>query len=223
MLCTANHGTYTLFPPGGDFSDLIEKWTTDGSLTSDGPEGFRRATLSFGYVAPSSMASHLSARTRRRAPSEPHNPPAPHLCRRFAAWTAVPQQFPAGMLCQDFFRAQTLILTVVPFHQVRIDFRHGSEPANSRVLDARRSGLVNTLTKFCPLAARRAVVRSVCCPESLHAVSPWRAKYTAGGVSVMRESNIFSRRPIRRQCGRFPAPWRIDYGLADFARWNLGS
>src|SRR5271166_1888199 len=50
-----------------------------------------------------------------------------YLRRRFAARGAVAEQLPVGMIGVDFGRAQSLILTVVPLHQVRIGFGHPSK------------------------------------------------------------------------------------------------
>src|SRR5277367_4238921 len=53
----------------------------------------------------------------------------PHadLLRRFASRTAVAEEIPVRPLAKNFGGGQTFILAVVPFHEVRIGFRAGSE------------------------------------------------------------------------------------------------
>ena len=55
--------------------------------------------------------------------------PLSYLCWRFTARGAIPEQLPVWAFCKNLVRAQSLILTIVPFHQVRIDFRHRSKPS----------------------------------------------------------------------------------------------
>src|SRR5262249_36338072 len=72
------------------------------------------------------------------------------------------------------------------------------KPASSQVRVARCKGLVHTWAKVIPRnrsASRRALrsprlvsgrsVRPVCWPESVHAVSPCRARYTMGSTSLI--------------------------------------
>src|SRR5262245_32013014 len=58
-----------------------------------------------------------------------HHPVGPraYLIRRFSAGTTVAEQLPTGTFGKDIGRATAFIFTVVPFVQVTIDFRHGSE------------------------------------------------------------------------------------------------
>src|SRR5262245_39293462 len=53
--------------------------------------------------------------------------PRAYLIRRFSAGTTVAEELPTGTLRKDLSRATTFIFTVVPFVQITIDFRHGSE------------------------------------------------------------------------------------------------
>jgi hypothetical protein len=110
---------------------------------------------------------------------------------------------PVWTFRKDLGRTQPLILTVVPFHQVRIGSAAAPNPASSQVRTARCKGLVNTLANvmlFRRSPSRRALrspfevngksVRPVCCPERLHAVSPCRARYTAGSASLMQSLTL---------------------------------
>jgi hypothetical protein len=54
--------------------------------------------------------------------------PLANLCWRFASRSAVPEQLPVWTLSKDLGRTQSLILTVVPLHQVRIGFGRSSKP-----------------------------------------------------------------------------------------------
>src|ERR1700730_16671532 len=60
--------------------------------------------------------------------------PAPHtvstrryVFRRFTSWAAVSKQLPIWAPGTDLGRGETLILAVVPFEQIRIDFGHSPE------------------------------------------------------------------------------------------------
>src|SRR5215468_4070464 len=53
--------------------------------------------------------------------------PGANLIRRFSSGATVTEQLPTGTLRKDLGRATAFILAVVPFVQVTIDFRHGSE------------------------------------------------------------------------------------------------
>src|SRR5258708_3536696 len=55
--------------------------------------------------------------------------PLADLCWRFASRGAIPEQLPVWTSCKDLGRTQPLILTVVPFHQVRIGFSRSSKPS----------------------------------------------------------------------------------------------
>src|SRR5215470_19096111 len=58
-----------------------------------------------------------------------HHPVGPraYLIRRLSAGTTVAKYLPTGTFRKDLGRATAFILAVVPFVQVTIDFRHGSE------------------------------------------------------------------------------------------------
>src|SRR5262245_23551212 len=58
-----------------------------------------------------------------------HHPVGPraYLIRRFSAGTTVAEQLPTGTLRKDIGRTTAFILAVVPFVQITIDFRDGSE------------------------------------------------------------------------------------------------
>src|SRR5262249_27608345 len=58
-----------------------------------------------------------------------HHPVGPraYLIRRLSAGTTVAKYLPTGTFRKDLGRATAFILTVVPFVQVTIDVRHGSE------------------------------------------------------------------------------------------------
>src|SRR3974390_3462301 len=58
-----------------------------------------------------------------------HHPMSPcvNLVRRFASWTAVAKQLPVRPFLADLGTGTALILTVVPFDQVPIDFGFSSE------------------------------------------------------------------------------------------------
>jgi len=55
--------------------------------------------------------------------------PLADLCWRFASRGAVAEQLPVWTFRKDLSRTQPLILTVVPFHQVRIGFGRSSKPS----------------------------------------------------------------------------------------------
>src|SRR5260370_5226885 len=55
--------------------------------------------------------------------------PLADLRWRFASRRAVAEQLPVWTFCKNLGRTQPLILTVVPFHQVRIGFGHISKPS----------------------------------------------------------------------------------------------
>ena len=54
--------------------------------------------------------------------------PRAHLVRRFTAWATVAEQLPLRPRSKDLVCAETLVLTVVPFDQIAIDFGYGPEP-----------------------------------------------------------------------------------------------
>ena len=54
--------------------------------------------------------------------------PLAYLCWRFASRTAVSEQLPVWAVRKYLGRAPPFILTVVPFHQVRISFGYGAKP-----------------------------------------------------------------------------------------------
>src|SRR6516164_2705053 len=58
-----------------------------------------------------------------------HHPVSPsgNLLRRFTSRTAVAKQLPVRPLLADLGSGATLVLTVVPFDEVPIDFGHSSE------------------------------------------------------------------------------------------------
>src|SRR5262244_4095655 len=58
-----------------------------------------------------------------------HHPVGPraNLIRRLSSRATVAKYLPTGTLGKDLSRATAFIFTVVPFEQVTIDFRHGSE------------------------------------------------------------------------------------------------
>src|SRR5262245_19224118 len=119
-----------------------------------------------------------------------HHPVGPraYLIRRLSAGTTVAKYLPTGTFRKDLGRATAFILTVVPFVQVTIDLRHGSEASQLAGPARALHGLVNTLVKGSPFnrSPSRAALRSppsvsgksvipVCWPERLQAVSPCRA------------------------------------------------
>src|SRR3974377_1771435 len=53
--------------------------------------------------------------------------PRGDLVWRLSPWTAVAKQLPVRPLLADFATPATLILAVVPFDQLAIDFGHSSE------------------------------------------------------------------------------------------------
>src|SRR5260370_24454707 len=55
--------------------------------------------------------------------------PLADLCWRFASRGAVAEQLPVWTFCKNLGRTQPLILTVVPFHKVRIGFGRSSKPS----------------------------------------------------------------------------------------------
>src|SRR6266576_1868257 len=54
--------------------------------------------------------------------------PRTHLVRRFTARATVAEQLPLRPRSKDLVRAETLVLTVVPFDQIAIDFGNCPEP-----------------------------------------------------------------------------------------------
>src|SRR5215470_10363476 len=46
---------------------------------------------------------------------------------RFPSWSAVAEQFPAGALAVDVDSTTTLVITIVPFEQILVDFSHSSK------------------------------------------------------------------------------------------------
>src|SRR5262245_43128850 len=64
-----------------------------------------------------------------------HHPVGPraNLIRRLSSRATVAKYLPTGTLGKDLGRATAFIFTVVPFEQVTIDFRHGSETGQFEV------------------------------------------------------------------------------------------
>ena len=54
--------------------------------------------------------------------------PRAHLVRRFTAWATVAEQLPLRPRSKDLVCAETLVLTVVPFDQIAVDFGNCPEP-----------------------------------------------------------------------------------------------
>jgi hypothetical protein len=50
-----------------------------------------------------------------------------NLARRFPSWTAIAEDLPAGALAVDLRRPETLVLAIVPFHQIVVDFGLGAK------------------------------------------------------------------------------------------------
>ena len=49
------------------------------------------------------------------------------LCWRFPSWSAVAKQFPVGALGPNLGGAASLIFTIVPFDQIRVDLSYISK------------------------------------------------------------------------------------------------
>jgi hypothetical protein len=53
--------------------------------------------------------------------------PFAYLCWRFSSRTAVSEQLPVWAFLKNLGQEQSLVIPVVPFHKVKIGFRHGAE------------------------------------------------------------------------------------------------
>src|SRR5215510_3173692 len=101
----------------------------------------RLAVLSRKYLpAAGSSPSQRAASTRRKCPLEKSNTfpctarafdravcPRPDLVRRFPSGASITKQLPLGALLVDISGEAALILAVVPFEQVPVDFSHSSK------------------------------------------------------------------------------------------------
>jgi hypothetical protein len=119
------------------------------------------------------------------------------LPRRLTLGAAVAEQLPARTFSKYVCAKSAFVTSLVPFDQVVVQFSYLGKTGEFARPHGRCKGLVNTLAKVRPsrrapslraFASPRSVsgrsVRPVCWPVIVHAVSPWRARYTIGKVSL---------------------------------------
>jgi len=109
---------------------FITQRTHAGRAQQEVSSGRRFEPHPAGGEHPQEVAARKKEHSRSRGshPGQYAVSPRAHLVRRFTAWATVAEQLPLRPRSKDLVCAETLVLTVVPFDQIAIDFGNCPEP-----------------------------------------------------------------------------------------------